>query len=177
MIDAIRRPAWPRASSRRRAGGSFEAKVVWLCLVSTIAAMTCAFAIFQWQDWRSDRADLAADQTALARTMAPQLTLERGDAALVNIARGMARGSEQTIGAAWFPASGESIQLLAPKAGGPPLRPTAGVVASAAFDAGRLTVSVPYIVGRRRVGEQVLEARDDEPAAGEAAAVAVIRAA
>lgn len=141
MIDVIRAPGGADIRRPGRAGGSFEAKIVWLCLMATVAAMGSAFAVFQWQGWCSDRADLVADQTALARMITPQLTLglQRGDAALVDIARGMVRGREQTTGAAWFPASGGRIQLLAPEAGAPPLRPTAGVLASAVSNALKFT--------------------------------------
>jgi hypothetical protein len=62
----------PLAGRLRR---SFEWKVVWLCLLTTICALAFTFAAFQWQDWQTDRADLAVDQLSMAQKIAAEAVL------------------------------------------------------------------------------------------------------
>ncbi len=41
---------------------SFAAKVVMVCLLATVTALTVSFGAFQWQDWSSDIEYLKDDQ-------------------------------------------------------------------------------------------------------------------
>ena len=147
---------------RRRA--SFELKVIVLCVVATITALAFAFIAFQWQDWRGDRADLAAEQIGLGQMIASEAATseQAGAGANLAIAGAMARSNDHTESADWFPASGGRIRLIDPKQGEREPPPGAGPRPTAEFTAGGLVVQVPYFVGGHRVGELVLRADDQD---------------
>lgn len=143
-----------RADSFRR---GLEGQVVTVALVSTIAALVGAFAIYQWRNWSADRADLAADSLRLARAIAA--------AAHADIARGapaapsaawLLQESEHGLGAVYRDAGGREVRLG--RAEGLAL---AGASApSAAYGASGLEAHAPYIRDGRVIGEVALRVDD-----------------
>ncbi len=155
-----RAPGAPRALGRRN---SFEVKVIVLCVVATITALAFALGAFQWQDWQSDRADLAAAQTELGQVIASEAAAaERAGGGDYAIAGAMARSSENTISADWFPASGGRVRLIDPRQGEREPRVQGGPQPTAQFAPGGLEVHIPHFAGGRRVGELVLRADDQD---------------
>ena len=41
-------------------------KVIALCVTATVGALALTFALYQWQDWSADRAELVREQLSLS---------------------------------------------------------------------------------------------------------------
>jgi signal transduction histidine kinase/ActR/RegA family two-component response regulator len=150
----------PLAGRLRR---SFEWKVVWLCLLTTICALAFTFAAFQWQDWQTDRADLAVDQLSMAQKIAAEAVLaERGDAVALAVAGAVARSDEHLVRAVWFSPSGKLLDLLPSTRADSSLRPGGGARSISEFDGAGVVVHVPVYAGGQRLGELVTRAEDHE---------------
>ncbi len=141
-----------------RGASSFEMKVVGLCLVAILSALAIAFLAFQWQDLASGRADLVADETALAEQIAPLAIAadQTHDPARLAIAGAMANGSEHTIGAVWLPAAGGRLRLKEPQGVDDHTRPSGRPEPTQVVHGAIVEMHLPYFVGVRRVGEVVL---------------------
>jgi signal transduction histidine kinase/AmiR/NasT family two-component response regulator len=150
----------PVAGRLRR---SFEWKVVWLCLLTTICALTFTFAAFQWQDWQTDRADLAADQLSLAQKIAAEAVFaQRGDPMALAVASAVARSDEHLVRAVWFAPSGKPLDLLPSTRADRALRPNGAARLSSEFDGPGVVTHVPLYAEGRRVGELVTLSEDKE---------------
>jgi len=144
---------------------SFETKVVVLSLISTISALALAFPLFQWQDYRNDRADLVHDQTQLARLIAPMAAaaVERDDPRLLEAASAVAQGNEHAEDAVWFAASGERIVLKAPRdPDAAPLQRPNGSEPVAEFRGDHLLIRVPHRAADGRASTLVVRAHGAE---------------
>jgi len=150
---------------RRTLGrGSFERKVVALCVGSTIIALMLGFTVFEWHLWRASRLELIAEQSVLADKMALKAALaaRRGDPSLTAAVVEMARQDQQASEAVWFSASGARFQLIDRGHDDAPLRPAGGNTPTARFGADGLLVRVPYLIDGRYEGELALRARTTE---------------
>ena len=164
MTEAVGGDDVPQAPLNGRRRAPFEAKVIGLCLVATISALTFAFGAFLWQDWQADRADLAADQITLARLIAPEAAIYAayGDVVSLSVLNAMTRSNEHTTDVAWFSASGQRLELSTPTSSDRQLQPSGGSRPSAQFGHSSVVTHLPYFANGRRLGEVVLRAEDDE---------------
>jgi len=155
-----------RAEARTagRLGGGLETSVVTIALVSTIAALLAAFSVYQYRNWSTDRAELAAESVRLAQAIgaAAHRGLAAGDAEAAMAASRLLDSSENAVAAAYSDLSGRRTQFG--KAGG--LGPRLGFKGVTAiqtrFRATGLEVRAPHYVAGRRVGEVVLWVDDRE---------------
>jgi signal transduction histidine kinase len=120
--------------------GSFAWKVWVLCALLVTGALALAFALFQVQDWLSDRADLVRGETRLAQLIAPLAPeAARGEPDALAQVRAFAAGDQQVSRVVWRPAEGPAAKLF-----------------GTATDArGLLVVHQPLIGSGRRLGEVV----------------------
>jgi signal transduction histidine kinase len=144
---------------------SFEGQVVRLCLIATVTALTFAFAVFQWLDWRGDRADLAAEQVTLAQIAAPDVaaSVQQRDPHRLAQAVAALRGNEHVAEAIWFPVGGAPVTLVAATEPEAPLRPSDHAGPLARFEDHDVVVGLPvYGDHGRKLGELMLLAEGDE---------------
>jgi two-component system, sensor histidine kinase len=139
---------------------SLSFKIVCLCVGATIGALALSFALFQWQDWSSDRSDLAADQlkTGHALAAAAARAVEHDDPAAAAHAQAIFDGDDLALSATYASLSGNRLTLTRPgyRAGVAGTSDIGGD--QAVYRGGRLEVAVPVIAGGRRQGELVMEA-------------------
>lgn len=139
--------------------GGLEGQVVTVALVSTIAALVAAFAIYQWRNWSADRADLAADSIRLAGALATaaQVDFARGRADAPSAAWVLAE-SEHGLGAVYQDAEGRRVRLGQAEG----LDLAAVPTPLARYGPRGLEVQAPLVRDGRRVGDVALRVDDSE---------------
>lgn len=139
-------------------GKSLEARVVGVALLSTIAALLAAFAVYQWRNWSADRAELAQESVKLAQAIATAADreLEAGSAEAQAVSADLLYGSENAAAAAYFDVDGREVQLAKPGHEDVRLSPAQVTAPETHYRGSGLEVRAPHMVDGRRAGEVVL---------------------
>jgi two-component system, sensor histidine kinase len=138
---------------------SLSFKIICLCIGATVGALALSFALFQWQDWSSDRRDLAVEELATGRTLAATMAqaVEHNDPAAAARAQAIFDDDGQALSATYVSLTGKRLTLTRPgyRVG---VAETSDLGRAQAFyRGGKLEVAMPVIAGARRQGELVLE--------------------
>ncbi|HEX3366724.1 ATP-binding protein [Phenylobacterium sp.] len=114
------------------------------------------FALFQWQDWSTDRAELVRDQLGEARSLAAAagLAVERHDSHAAAKALAIFENNDAALAASYVSLSGQHLDLTRP--GRRELRLTPSGEGQSAFGARGLEIHLPTSLNGHRVGELVL---------------------
>jgi signal transduction histidine kinase len=149
---------------RGTTGASLEARVVAVALISTVTAMLAAFSVYQYSNWRDDRADLAAESVRLAHAIGTiaHKGLAAGDAGAVLAASRLLDGSEHGVAAVYSDLNGRRVQLGKVKGLGEKLAFKGVRSVQTRFWPTGLEVRAPHYVAGRQVGEVVLWVDDHE---------------
>ena len=139
---------------------SLSLKIIALCVATTVGALALTFALFQWQDWFADRADLVADQLGDARGLAAaaSLAVENHDPRAAAKAEAIFENDDFALAATYVSTGGRRLVMARP---GQPLtkvEPSALDRAQTAFRHGNLEVHIPVTARGRAAGELVLVA-------------------
>jgi signal transduction histidine kinase/CheY-like chemotaxis protein len=131
-------------------------KIIALCVTATVGALALTFALFQWQDWSADRADLVRDQLGDARSLAAAagLAVERHDSHAAARAHAIFENDDQAMAASYVSLSGERLDLARP--GRREFRLAPSGEAQSAFGARGLEIHLPTSLDGHRVGELVM---------------------
>jgi signal transduction histidine kinase/CheY-like chemotaxis protein len=135
---------------------ALSAKIIALCVVTTVGALALTYAVFQWQDWSSDRADLLRDQSGDARSLAAAaaVAIERNNGRAAARARDIFANDDQALAASYVSFSGQRLDLTRP--GRREVRLTPSGEAQSVFGARGLEIHLPTSLDGHRVGELVM---------------------
>lgn len=152
------------ARGAKRLLKGLESRVVAIALVSTIAALASVFTVYQYSNWRHDRADLAARSVRLAQAIgaAAHHSLNGGEAELSRDAAQLLATSETAIAAAYSDFAGRRMQMGRTAGLEGRLGVTGVTAARTHFGMQGLEVRTPHYVAGRHVGEVVLWVDDHE---------------
>jgi two-component system, sensor histidine kinase len=145
--------SWVSLGWRRYA---LSAKIIALCVTTTVGALVLSYAVFQWQDWSSDRADLLRDQLGDGRSLAVAagLAVERHDGRAATQAHDIFENDDQALVASYVSLSGKRLDLTRP--GRREVRLTPSGEAQSVFGARGLEIHLPATLDGHRVGELVM---------------------
>jgi signal transduction histidine kinase/ActR/RegA family two-component response regulator len=134
-----------------------------LCIASTVGALALTLALFYWQDWSADRADLAADQLKDASSLAAaaSLAVETRDARAAVQVDTIFENDEVAMSARYTSLSGRRLDMARPGWRPLALAPLSDGQPQTAYRNGKLIVRVPVTAGGHRQGELVLVAVQD----------------
>lgn len=137
---------------------SLAFKMITLSVVSTLGALLLMFALFQYQDWSADRADLAADQLKDGRSLAVAAAgaIENHDPRAALSANSIFENDELALAARYVSASGQRLDMSRSGRGALPPELFAVGQPGPAYRLGRLVIHAPVTAGGRRQGELVL---------------------
>jgi signal transduction histidine kinase/ActR/RegA family two-component response regulator len=146
-----------------RSGYSLASKIMILCIASTVGALALTLALFYWQDWSADRADLAADQLKDASSLAAaaSLAVETRDARAAVQVDTIFENDEVAMSARYTSLSGRRLDMARPGWRPLALAPLSDGQPQTAYRNGKLIVRVPVTAGGHRQGELVLVAVQD----------------
>jgi signal transduction histidine kinase/ActR/RegA family two-component response regulator len=151
---------WNRAAKLQVPQHSFETRVVNITIISILGALVATFAIFLWQDWSSDTAELEADQLVLA----DHVVAAAGDLSPQSLdrARAMVVASDEVSDAVIFAADGRVFRLASSStpATDVHLRPKGDMAPTVGVEPSGVTVFMPRFHRGRRVGELVMHGRN-----------------
>ncbi|WP_372782168.1 ATP-binding protein [Phenylobacterium sp.] len=139
---------------------SLSIKTIALCVTATVGALALSFALFQWQDWSADRADLARDQLGDARSLAAvaALAVEHGDSLAAARAHAIFENDDQAMAASYVSLNGQRLDFV--RAGQREFRLEPRGDARSAFNSRGFEINQPVILGGHRVGELVMIASE-----------------
>jgi signal transduction histidine kinase/ActR/RegA family two-component response regulator len=131
-------------------------KIITLCVIATVGALALTFALFQWQDWSADRADLVREELVVARglSVTAGLAVERRDSDAAARAQAIFESDSQAMAASYVSLSGQRLDLARPGQRSFILKPSGG--ARSAFGAHGLEIHLPTSLDGHRVGELVM---------------------
>jgi signal transduction histidine kinase/CheY-like chemotaxis protein len=137
-------------------------KIITLCVTATVGALALTFALFQWQDWSADRADLVRDQLGAARSLAVAagLAVERHDSRAAAKAEAIFENDDAALAASYVSLSGERLDLARP--GHREFKLTPSGETQSAFGARGLELHLPTSLDGHRAGELVMISNEAE---------------
>jgi signal transduction histidine kinase/ActR/RegA family two-component response regulator len=139
---------------------SLSIKIIALCVTATVGALALTFALFQWQDWSADRADLASDQLGDARSLATvaALAVEHGDSHAAAKAHAIFENDEQAVAASYVSLNGQRLDFA--RAGHREFRLKPNGSGRLAFSSRGLEINQPATLDGHKVGELVMIASE-----------------
>lgn len=149
--DAGKRRFW-------RLDAGLEGRIVTVALLSTITALIAAFALYQWRNYSSDRADLAHESIQLANAIgaAAHRQVTAGDPGVTTAAGALLRSNKHALAAAYVDEAGRSVTYSRDGVIAPQARWEALDAPVTHFGEKGLEVRAPYVADGPRVGEVVL---------------------
>jgi two-component system, sensor histidine kinase len=147
---------------RAERGVSLTTKMVTLCVVATLAALALTFALYQWQDWSADRADLIRDQLSDARSLAAAAgqAVERQDTRAAAKAEGIFENDEGAQVASYVSASGRRLDMARPGRHPAVPKPSGAVQEEATYGRTGLELHLPVTIHGHRAGELIVVASE-----------------
>jgi len=135
-------------------------KLIALCVTATVGALALTFALFQWQDWSSDRADLVREQLGDARSLAVAagLAVEHHDSHAAARAHAIFENDDMALAASYVSLSGRRLDLT--RRGRREVRLTPSGETQSAFGARGLEIHLPTTLDGQRGGELVMIASE-----------------
>jgi signal transduction histidine kinase/ActR/RegA family two-component response regulator len=153
-----------RVDKTKPSSVSLSFKIVCLCVAATIGALTLTLGLFEWQDWSSDRTDLAREQLGYARGFGDAMggAVERNDPAGGARAPVIFTHDNEIIAVTYVSSSGQRLAMAQPEARRIQLAPWNVTQPQAVYRLGRLEIHSPVVFAGRRTGEVILLASQDD---------------
>lgn len=135
-----------------------ETRIVGVALLSTVAALMAAFAVYQWRNWSLDRDDLATESMQLAQAVAAaaHAQLTNRELSAGETVRGLVASSEHAVAVAYATVEGAETRLASPHVPVDALDVRHVSRPEAVYRGMDLEVHAPHIVQGRHVGTVTL---------------------
>ena len=152
------------SNDRRWRQQSLSIKLISLCVGATVGGLALAFALFEWQDWSADEADLVRDQMIVARNLAEEasLAVEGHDHHAAAKAEAIFENAEAAKAASYISKDGRRLVMTRPGESAVELEPSGVTREQVTYHTPHIDIRLPVVIDGRRAGEFVLIASEKE---------------